>query len=263
MRYVIRTGNRSYTLKIPITCNRECFVYVIVRSLEVPGAILIRRVEKYLQGDTTPMYLKMPLTGETIVVEIFDNLADVEPTLGSITVGTLKLMGLETKMSVVYDKDLFIDEWILFRGQFAFNASWLALSEEDQAYKSAFGRYRIRYVDAIMTENGHEDVTPMQINKYTKIISVSRRKLIEADLTVPAIVGLLDHEYSHVYRNEVKADEEESDLNGITITLGTGYPRYDVIEGYYSIIENVDSEENFNRLLALDDFAGKFYELAA
>lgn len=263
MRYEIRTSNRSCTLKVPINASVPCDVYVLVTSLEVPGAILIRRVEAYFPGDKTPMYLKMPLTGKNIVVEIFENLEDPDSTPQSFTVGDIKLMGLDKRMYVVRDSDPFIDEWILFRGQFAFNASWLPLNEADQVYKSENGKYKIRYVDYIVDDNGKEDVTPMQINKYNGVITVSRKKIVEAQLTVPGLVGVLDHEYSHLWRNKDKADEEQSDMNGLTISLGSGYPPYDVVEGYYSILYNVDSEENFNRLQIIDDFVNKFYSLSA
>lgn len=266
MRYDIRTANRSCTLKVPIVASEPTDVYVLIRSLEVPTAILIRRVESYMPGDTTPMYLNMPLTGSNIVVEIFEDLDNPDAIPTRFTVGTLRVMGLKTYMNVVKtsdkNSDPFIEEWIKFRGQFAFNAGWLPLNKDGEVYKSDTGKYKICYVDVILDENGNEDITPMQVSKYTEIISVARKRLIEWNLTVPALSGILDHEYSHAKRNINKGSEKEADLNGLTITLGTGYPRYDVIEGYYSVIYNVDSEENYERLHYIDDFANKFYELA-
>jgi hypothetical protein len=263
VRYDIKTQYRSCTLKIPISATVPTEVYALVRSSEVPGAILIRRVEIYQPGDETPMYLKLPLTGKNITIQIFDNLEDPDGTPSTFTIGDIKVMGLDKRMYVVRDNDPYIDEWILFRGQFAFNANWLPLNEPDQVYKSENGRFKIRYVDVILDDNGKEDVTPMQINKYNGVITVSRNKINEAQLTVPGLVGVLDHEYSHLYRNVDKANEEESDLNGLTISLGSGYPPYDVVEGYYSILYNVDSQENFDRLMVIDDFVSKFYKLSA
>lgn len=263
MVYIIRTAYRSCTLKIPVTTTSMCNVFVIVTDYENGRTILTKKVKVLPGGVNTEIGVQMTHTGKNIIVEVFENEFDRGGKPVNFTIGKLYLAGLPTRPDILRDCGRYIDEWILFRGQFAFNAKWLATNKSDQVYQSNQGHFKIRYVPMIIDEDGKEDVTPMNRNKFTGIISVSQKKLFDMEMTVPGIITGLDHEYSHIDVNKDPEMEVEADLNGCKISLSTGISPYEAKEFYYTVIYNVESEENFERLHFVDDFIDKFEQLAA
>jgi hypothetical protein len=261
--YVLRTGYKSCTLRVPVLSRQLSTVIVQVKDYDRPETIITRRIGTFSPGEKGDMLLQMPLTGENIIVEVFENEFDIAAAPMDFAIGNLRLDGLHTSLDVARMNDPYINEWLLFRGQFAFNARWLPSNKSDQVYQSSQKNFQIKLEDILYDEKGNEDVTPMYRNPYSAIIFVSKKKIYQLDLTVNEIISISDHEYSHMNRNKVKADEVEADLNGTTISFCSGIPEHDIREAYYKCLYNVDSGENEMRLYFLDDYLGKIRSLTA
>ncbi len=248
------TRRRPMTLKIPISAKQACNVYIEVSDSEIPGAFLTKRMDHFLAGERDDIYVMMPITGKAVFISIFESPGDKYATSENFEVGKIERMALSQNLSMI-DNDMKTAEWVKFINQFAFHASTLPCYD-DRYYVSEYGTYKIKFVPVILNDKGQPDPTPMRINIDTNVIEAAKSKLIT--MTVPGIHVIGDHEFCHKFKNEDMRNELEADLNALEIYLSLGYPRIEAKEVYYSTFYGIDSQENLQRLISIDNFIQKY-----
>lgn len=142
-------------------------------------------------------------------------------------------------------------EFVNFAAGFAKVVTKLPVKGEssDGIYTSSTGKYRIEYLPHLIEcdkkNRCRKSKTPARIHKITNIIEVNREQL--GGLTIPNIMCILFHEYSHNYANVNMDSEIEADANGLNIYFQLSYP---VIEAFYafSTVFPEDTPEAIERL---------------
>lgn len=122
-------------------------------------------------------------------------------------------------------------------------------------YLSDNGKFVINLMDSIK-EGSKELTTPARINTKTGQIQVSKK--IMKHYTVPGIMAILLHEFSHVYLNSNAQDEVEADINAARIYLGLGYPRVELMNTWANVFYKADTPNNRTRWNTVKDYILNF-----
>jgi hypothetical protein len=147
-------------------------------------------------------------------------------------------------------------DFLKFAQQFAENSSILSTG----VYMSDSGKYQIDYLPEILDDKTKQAIpTPARIHNATGRMEVSKKHY--AQMTVPEKVGILCHEYSHVFKNEDSRDEVEADLNGLKVYLATGYPIIEAHKCFLNVFKDVPSQQNHERYAYLKTFIDNFDKL--
>jgi hypothetical protein len=223
---------------------------------KVPNAYYTKRFRQFLPGEKNDLFIQMPLCGEQTVVAIFENSNQKDAVPSSFKIVGVKKIGLPRQMDVVNMRNSDIRHFVRFAQRFAFNC---AVLPADRMYESDKGGFKIKYSPTIIDEGSGEPLTPARINKFTKVIEVSKKKFL--DMTIPARLCILFHEFSHLYLNEDMYDELEADLNGLVIYLGLGYPRIEAHETFISTFYQAPNETNMTRYNHIKKFIDEFEQL--
>lgn len=108
-------------------------------------------------------------------------------------------------------------------------------------YTSKDGKFQIDLFDTIVDNPS----TPARISNSTGRIEVSKQYF--SKMTIPMMMAILCHEYSHFYLNEDIHDEIEADLNGLKIYLGLGYPIIESHKSFLRVFDKTDTAQNRER----------------
>lgn len=175
---------------------------------------------------------------------------------GTFEVIGLKKDHLDTKVSVFDWRNKDIRNFVKFAQEFCERSPYLA-SGTDNYYLSDCGKFKIHYLDDIKSvQTGRSLNTPARISQATGRIEVSKAKF--SRLTVPQQIAILLHEFSHYYKNGNMADEEEADYNAVTIYLGLGYPKIEILRVFANVFYKADTAQNRKRYLKLFDYVNNF-----
>jgi len=159
---------------------------------------------------------------------------------------------LKTRLDVVGLQNPNVRNFVKFAQEFCFHLQEL----EPATYKSDNGKFFIKLLPSIVGASGRELNTPARTNKETGEIEVSKKSFYY--LTIPEMMAILLHEFSHFYISDDIDDEVAADLNGLLIYLGLGYPRIEAIEAWSGVFENANNQENQERFKIIDNFIKDF-----
>lgn len=123
-------------------------------------------------------------------------------------------------------------------------------------YRSNNKKFFIELFPTIKAPNGTEVNTPARTNKATGEIEVSKKAFY--NLTIPEMMAILLHEFSHFYISDNIDDESEADLNGLLIYLGLGYPRIEAAEAWGGVFEKANNAQNRERYELIHQFINDF-----
>lgn len=192
----------------------------------------------------------MPQSPNEIKLEIF-NISKDKNSQG-IKVLEIQPMSLNYNISVVGIENKDTVSFLKLAQEFSERASYLSPGY----YLSEDGKFVINYLDTILNNKGMELSTPARINISTGQIQVSKK--IIKNYTVPGVMAILLHEYSHVYLNSRASDEVEADLNAARIYLGLGYPRIELMNAWANVFYKADTPGNRDRWNKVKNFILKF-----
>lgn len=257
MKYTIGTQYEPCTLCITISSlNGPCTIRIKIQDYQKNNTVLIDRIEHVNDGQTVTSYLDLPLAPKIALVSVYNELLGHRERESSFKVVAIKRAALSTLKKAFDRIGPGLLSFIDFAQRFSYNAGILPTNAPGEAYCSQDKYYKIRYLGIINDDNGKELMTPARINVDTKIIQASKRLMVP--LTVPGRFCIFTHEYSHLFENWSPEDEEEADINGITMTLALGFPKYEVKETFRNIFYHVNTEENRKRLKYIEDYIDNF-----
>ena len=199
--------------------------------------------------------VRLPVCPEKGVLSIWrvnansDSEKDSEFKVDSI----VKIPLTQDLKSINGDKQLM--NFIKFAQEFAERASWLSAGDKENrhsVYKSDDGKFIIFYTDEIIGEDGEPRKTSMRVNNKKGWMELAKKYVI--GYTIPEIVAILLHEYSHIWKNRVHSDEFEADLNALKIYCALGYPKKEGASGFYKVFYRTDSDLNIERMRRIRSF---------
>jgi hypothetical protein len=249
MRYLLKTSYQPCTIKVNLLAKKSCVIYLNAYDSELANTFFLKRFRNFQTGEKNTLYIQMPICGMWTLVEVFSNSQD------DFSVLSVEKTGLAKQIDVATLTNQDVKNFIPFAQQFCYNASSLK-TFSDRLYVSDKGGFKIMYSEVI----ADNVITPARINKLTKEIEVSKQKFLQ--MTVPMRFCILCHEFSHLYLNQDIYNELEADLNGLTIYLGLGYPRYEANETFLQTFYQAPTEENlFGRYQYIEKFINDFETL--
>ena len=254
-RHKIWARNQAMTLYVTVNTNNSEQIRVIVSHASQDNTVFADRFREV--NGQFKFILMLPLTAPYINLDIYNeangNIINDSSFTYSIDFGEL-----ERRLDVFDFKDPLLFDFIKFNKKFAYNAGWLPVG----AYRSASGNFIINYLDDLtdINDQGQEVSVPttfrIDLDTKGKGIEACRPKIVP--YTVPGRFALAMHEYAHCYMNDDPENEVQADLNGITVCLGLGFPRIDVIEAFVFTFEGNPTAENDERIQIIQDFVENF-----
>lgn len=253
MVFEIPTRHEEFTLLVKVETDKPEKIRLIVKSADVPKAEYTNRY-KTVNGEVT-FFVRIPFSSNNAYVVVYnERVGNVDKGEDdSFKVLDISKLPLEKKMDVIDFKNVDVRSFVAFCVRFCFNAGNLTAG----TYKSSDGKFTIQYLPTINNFNNTKELnTPARINSKTGIIQVSKSKFL--DLTIPARMAIMLHEFSHYYLNTNMKDESEADLNGLLIYLGLGFPRIEAYEAFLKTFENVPTQQNKERYDKINNFINNF-----
>ncbi len=196
--------------------------------------------------------IKIPIAPDELTVKIInENLPD---GTNHFVVEHIQVLE-DTKCPVSLSED--DKNYIRFVKWFSTQVERLEAGEKGTLYECE--GFSILYVDTIK-EGSTELTTPARIERSNGIIEVSKKAI--ADYTVPMLVVMLLHEYSHKYKNPQYGKEIENeitaDIIAVHIALNLGFDSVEVENCFKAVFAKKDTDLNRRRMGAVEDFIGIF-----
>ena len=107
-----------------------------------------------------------------------------------------------------------------------------------RTYRDRKVRFRIEYLPVIRKDDGSPHPTPARIHVKHPVIQVSKKHFDE--MTVPARIAILLHEYSHNFLNYNQDSEFEADENAMNLYTDLSYPRLEAVYAFTNIMPDTD-----------------------
>lgn len=252
MKIFVKSNKEALCVKATVLVAEPMKIYIRLYDKEFPLSIYTDRFATIKHEET--FFIRMPISPAVGVLEIssnpnFDDMGDK-----GFKVVELEKLPLKRNLGAFNSASPIIRDFIRFAEKFSSKASYL--SANNSIYTSNDGKFRIDYLDNILSADGRPLNTPARINKHTGIIQVSKKKFMK--YTIPMRMAILLHEFAHFYLNTEIKNETEADLNALIIYLGLGYPRIDAYNVFTTVFAISDNVANRDRLDVIDDFIKKF-----
>jgi len=239
MKFDIKTRHSPTQVLLTVTVATPTVVRILAFDRDFPKTILFDRTA--LNNGSDQCLVKMPLTGKAISLMVINNSPSATDNDAGITVSK-KVSKLKRELTESQIHDPYFREFVKFAEQFSYNAQYLPTGK---TYESAHKHYAIKYVDTIMSKDGTPMTTPARIKMDSGFIEFSKNRL--ADMSVPAILAVALHEFSHNFLNTNEESEEEADLNSLITYLGLGFPLVEAYKAWDNIYQYTNTELNRQR----------------
>lgn len=249
----IPTRSEPQTLQINVATKSPQELRIIIKDPFQANTVLTDRVA--LVNGQDQFNIGLPLCREWVDLIIIGKNGDSSFTYD----GKPKKMPLYKRMDIVDLKQKHLRDFITFASKFAYNAGILRTNDPknpEDLYRSDNWGFFIKYLEVIRDyETGEEIPTPARVDD-NGLIEISKKYYLP--MTVPGRLGTKIHEYSHIFLNEDADDESEADVNSLLVFRSLGFPKYEALEVWCSIMEENPTEENMIRLAiikqCLEDF---------
>jgi len=213
---------------------------VAVYDHKRPNTAFYARKEDFSKPTKTYYEINLPLINDEISLAIFTR--NAEQNINDY----VKILRLELK-DMDYQRPNFDPEtasFVKFIEDFSMQAGYLPANYR---FKSDDGKYEIRYLPFIPTDNGGIHVTPARIHTRENFIEASKMHFERKP--VPRRVAILLHEMAHNFVNVDQDNEEEADENAAKIYLSLGYPKSEFLYAFSKAFKTY-SDEQFEKLMS-------------
>jgi hypothetical protein len=261
MNFILPTENRSFALELKLNTLEKREVAIVAQSYDpegqAPPVYYLNRIAP-VNGERT-FTLKFPQSPELMKLSVFDSQSDPNHDNAEVEIISSETVDLPTADIWLKADDR---EFIEFAQKFAEQAKTLPAGRDGRpmVYESKNRKFRINYFDVIRDSKGNELSTPARVGHKTGNIDMA--KSLTMEYTVPMMVLVLLHEYSHKYKNpDAKFNigyETGADIHALDMYLSMGYPHIEAQRGFLSVFDNAKSEENHKRYKIINDFITKF-----
>ncbi len=279
MQVPYQTGERALCLKITVLTNRPETIILKVSDASVPGALYENRYQKVTGSDS--FFVKMPTSPQVSMIHVYNSRnGDLREGMDKSFRFRVEEVPLKHWMIPMRINVPITREAVLLFQQFSQDASFLSTGHMTpygwcpySSYESANNRVKIHYFEVLHDWNrtvinkktgleepnmnyGREVTTPMRTDADSGVIEVARRYII--NYTVPMIMAILCHEFSHFFVNVNPENEKEADRNALIIFLSLGYSKIAALKAFLEVFKNADSKLNRERDREITDFVNNF-----
>ncbi len=198
------------------------------------------------------LLMKMPIVPDELTARIVSK----EETPGR---DSFRLESIEVKPDTICPLELSENDckFIAFVKWFATELPRLEAGSKGTIYQSE--GFSILYLDQLK-EGETELTTPARIDRGSGMIEISKKAI--ADYTVPMLMIMLLHEYSHKWKNpeygKEVANELTADIIAVHIALNLGFDFTEVENCYRAVFAKKDTELNRKRMKAISEFIQLF-----
>lgn len=254
----VPTKRRQVTLYLDFETRTPEKIRVITRDANKQNTIYSDRIVQV--NGKRKIFISLPISPETLALEVYNinthRQLEVDPSFEvSVKAGNL------LKYEIVTSEET--RAWIDFNNWFSENAGWLSATRPDgtpSIYQSKNGMYTIKYMDVIIDDKGNPMSTPARVGHESGIIEVAANNFRRYTVGMRHII--LDHEFSHKYRNPELGfpieDEIGADINALYFYLGEGFSKIDAVWVYTEVFYKANSPENMKRMAIIMDYISKF-----
>ncbi len=258
MTRLIPTRRRKFTMYLDFVTHTPEKIRVVTKDNSKPDTVYSDRIIQ-VDGKRT-CFVSFPISPETLSLEVFNVNApgamDPDPSF------TVKVRA-EPLRDYLIAVDAETAAFLEFNNWFCENAGWLSATRQDGSpsiYTSKNGMFTIKYMDVIRDASGKEMGTPARVGHTTGTMEVAAKYF--RPYTIPMRHIILDHEFSHKYRNPKLTwainDEIGADINALYYYLGRGFSKIDAIWVYTEVFYKANSPENMKRMAVIWDFINRF-----
>lgn len=256
---VIPSNNLQLLLKFDVLYREPIDLNIVGFDADNNKAVFFNRLANPKVPGTYPLEFPMPITPKNLYIN-FSNDTN-KRNENAYQIQSLKCDLLPQNPVALDKEDIEFYEFIKW---FAENANHFG----ENTYVSANGKFKIKYVNDIITGPGEYDnqdrpippgiklTTPARTDHNSGVMEVARSQV--RHFTVPIIVVILEHERAHFKHDS--ADETFCDLEALRICLGKGFPKTELIHAFTNIFS--DSKENIDRINHIINFIDN-YQYAA
>lgn len=251
MLYQIDRQFENQQIRIPIRTGHPQRMVIKVKHFRKPYTYYFDTAP-IIKGEDA-FVIKIPKMPASVIVELYNEKSGNTQYDSSFQVGNITSSPIVMSFSATQIVDPLVASFARFLDEFAENAG--ILSAQNSIYVSPDGKFEIHYLDVIRDEKGNPMRTPARVNGKTKVMEFAKKYL--AQYSVPARKWIGWHEFSHVWKNKVQANEMEADKNAIMIYLALGNPTIEAYNGVLRIFKNSPSDLNRKRYDELNMFIRK------
>jgi len=217
MDFSVDTDNKKLTLSFEVVTKQPERIRCIVFDPTKPNTVYANGAVTINGTDT--FYVRMPQSPVKAMVRIFNDRNGNTKNIDQTFKYTCKKLPLKSKLTAFNYLNPDIYNFVAFAQEFAENAKILSCGVR----LSDNGKFCIRYVEHIKGDKGQILSTPASLNIQSKRITVSKVNIV--NYTVPEIMAVLLHEFSHGFLIADVEDELAADYNALRIFCGLGYSR--------------------------------------
>ncbi|MGH2642310.1 MAG: hypothetical protein ACRDE2_00050 [Chitinophagaceae bacterium] len=212
-------------------------IRIVAYDLDFPKRIFYDRTN-FVEKEEK-ILIKLPLFPKKLAMSIASISDDND--LG-ITILKIKKKPLIRELVESQIHDPLFREFVYFIESFAFNAAYL---ETGNIYTSAHKHFAIDYLDVIKKNDGSPTSSPAMIKEGSGFMKFAKQRILS--FTIPGIVAIGLHEFSHNFLNSSPESEEEADLNSLITYLGLGFPFMEADNTWSNIYNHTKTDLNKQR----------------
>ena len=251
MKFALYPKGKPFNMVLDVVVERPVKLGITIFD---PVSKRIYSERKVQLARSRKLLFKLPIVPDQLIAEV----VDLSLNLGAKTfkVNEIKIKA-DTKCPVeLTERD---KKFIRFAKWFSVNSTELETGKQGTLYQSE--GFTLLYLEKLV-EKGVELTTPARIQRESGVIEISKNAT--KDYSVPMLVVMLLHEYSHKWKNKEYgrkvSNELTADLIAIHIALNLGFDPRDVVSCFKAVFAKKDTEQNRKRLSAIKDFIKIFKE---
>lgn len=266
MKYVWDTNNQPKFVRLHIKTAKPEKLLIAVYDANKPTCYS-KHVTTVNGSDV--FEISLPLTPQRAFFEITRASAanSILPEFGNNNGIQYHIEEMPFKRFCNFSSKPLLNRFMQFSGWFAKNASILSADytgKDSSLYKSADGRFKLRYYPLIIDEQqylnmggykvpnpnyGKPSPTSFRIHSETKEMNAA--KGFVKDYTATEIEVLLLHEFAHGFINQNPDDEMEADRHAVTIARCYGFGKREIASAFAKVFMRYASDENVERFEAI------------
>lgn len=263
MNIVLPCRNSSFKLTLKIVAKNPINIFIRAQDANRANTFYIQRKGK-VEGSRT-FVLKFPLSPKEMTLMVFN------PAVGNKPIGeddSFEIKDVQVTELMPCNTKIWLNkqdrEFLKFAAFFAEKAKVLKSGKSrmnPQTYLSDNRQFRIDYYDKIYDVKSKEFLTtPARVHHNTGMIEVSKKHIW--NYSVPMIMIILLHEYSHFYKNRQSgkaiSNEPAADVNALYLYLGMGFSPLESQYAFLHVFKEANNEANHKRMKIINDFTNKF-----
>jgi len=246
------TANAKFSLVITISCDGKKTFRVWAEETGKQNSRYADRVVE-VNGVRT-IHINFPTSPELIFLGVLNA---VNPKDTDFQVGTIEAP--LTTYNIWLDDET--KRFLKLSTTFSTVCGYEPASDNGRLFRSGNGEFNIKYFNVIRDyKTGQAMNTPARIGHRTGNIEAAKVKF--DTYTIPMRQIILDHEFSHVYKNPKMglqiSNEVGADINALYFYLGLGYSKIDAICVFANVFLKAQTKSNIERMRKIMEYIQRF-----